>query len=482
MPEEVASQAWDNWEPFGNYMYERKAAPRIPQQVNMDLIRHYMQEGLEPGEAYQAAMMEAQDNAPPRSDVVTRAHTLSEVSDGTISNEFKDIIIDAVRKIYNIWVENRDSNEVITDIASFLRSILGCALTTASIRGLGQFEKNAYLYGHFHRMILLYLKLENFVGFPRVVHNYWSSVLNGRETDQVNFSYPWTLAGYQEKPVRQQVADASTFLIDYALFGPAAFGIASEPPELADLAMSMRVYQCFEQQTDEYSYCQSMLAMYRQLLAIRVIQGAIPAEALQSVESFNAQTEVASIANILKYNRSLEELWELGTMRFTEKALMPPLRFINFQLTPLPTSFGEMVQVHYKRENPICQKRPQNPAVCLICGAIVCRLSDCCKKGNVGGCTSHAYECGLCQGVFIDVNSGEFFMISENRASPYDSAYLNSYRESRGRSTRDVDLEYNLDMDRYNEVRDMFLDHAIVGRIISQKTSGATIIFRDNVL
>jgi len=52
MPEEVASQAWDNWEPFGNYMYERKAAPRIPQQVNMDLIRHYMQEGLEPGEAY----------------------------------------------------------------------------------------------------------------------------------------------------------------------------------------------------------------------------------------------------------------------------------------------------------------------------------------------------------------------------------------------------------------------------------------------
>jgi len=73
-------------------------------------------------------------------------------------------------------------------------------------------------------------------------------------------------------------------------------------------------------------------------------------------------------------------------------------------------------------------------------------------------------------------------MISENRASPYDSAYLNSYRESRGRSTRDVDLEYNLDMDRYNEVRDMFLDHTIVGRIISQKTSGATIIFRDNVL
>ena len=98
------------------------------------------------------------------------------------------------------------------------------------------------MYANFHRMILLYVKLENFVGFPRVVHNYWSAVLSGRETDRENFSYPWTLAGYAEKPRREAVVDASTFLIDYSLFGPGAFGIASEPAQVADLAMAMRVH------------------------------------------------------------------------------------------------------------------------------------------------------------------------------------------------------------------------------------------------
>lgn len=126
-----------------------------------------------------------------------------------------------------------------------------------------------------------------------------------------------------------------------------------------------------------------------------------------------------------------------------------------------------MVQVHYKRECLNCQKRPQNPAICLVCGAIVCRLSDCCKFGEVGECTKHAYECGHNQGVYCDVNSGEFFIISENRAAPYESSYRNSYKESRGRATRDVDMEYNLDMESYAAVRDMYLENSIARRIVA---------------
>lgn len=59
-------------------------------------------------------------------------------------------------------------------------------------------------------------------------------------------TYPWTNAGIVPKPNRpaEVFLDASTFLIDYSLFGPSAFGIGAEPAEVIDLAMTMRMFQC----------------------------------------------------------------------------------------------------------------------------------------------------------------------------------------------------------------------------------------------
>jgi hypothetical protein len=73
-------------------------------------------------------------------------------------------------------------------------------------------------------------------------------------------------------------------------------------------------------------------------------------------------------------------------------------------------------------------------------------------------------------------------MISGIRSAPLDSAYVNSYGEPRTRDVSESDMEWNLDMDRLATLEQIYLNHQILDKIMLQKQSSDSVIFRDNVL
>jgi hypothetical protein len=82
-----------------------------------------------------------------------------------------------------------------------------------------------------------------------------------------------------------------------------------------------------------------------------------------------------------------------------------------------------------------CGKRPPSPGLCLLCGAVLCAGSDCCKTGGVGECTRHARSCGSGVGVFLLLHSSSVLLIHGALACYYPSPYLDVHGEE------DIDLK-----------------------------------------
>ena len=72
------------------------------------------------------------------------------------------------------------------------------------------------------------------------------------------------------------------------------------------------------------------------------------------------------------------------------------------EFIPLPETLIDLIQHTLDRVCSRCKTRPQEPAICLVCGDMLCLDSDCCKsEEGEGECTQHAKICGAGQGVFI---------------------------------------------------------------------------------
>ncbi|ETV84443.1 hypothetical protein, variant 1 [Aphanomyces astaci] len=75
-----------------------------------------------------------------------------------------------------------------------------------------------------------------------------------------------------------------------------------------------------------------------------------------------------------------------------------------FTLQPLPPLYVH-IYLQYC-QNPVrcstCHQVPAHPALCLLCGALVCCFSSCCAtEDGVGECTTHALKCGVGFGCFL---------------------------------------------------------------------------------
>ena len=78
-------------------------------------------------------------------------------------------------------------------------------------------------------------------------------------------------------------------------------------------------------------------------------------------------------------------------------------------LIPLPLHFDELLGALGGTKCKGCGKRPSDPALCLLCGALLCGASACCRhkprdrhmfgrstvlnSGSIGECTAHASLC-----------------------------------------------------------------------------------------
>merc|ERR1711976_427798 len=108
------------------------------------------------------------------------------------------------------------------------------------------------------------------------------------------------------------------------------------------------------------------------------------------------------------------------------------------QLLRLHQQFDQIFQFYHKKVCDQCGKVPKDPAVCLMCGTMVCMRENCCRKNIIGNqvnkdaaCETvrHSIECGGGTGIFLSVNSSTIIVVRGKRACVWGSVFLDFFGE-----------------------------------------------------
>jgi E3 ubiquitin-protein ligase UBR3 len=113
-----------------------------------------------------------------------------------------------------------------------------------------------------------------------------------------------------------------------------------------------------------------------------------------------------------------------------------------------------------------CNTQPSKPAICLVCGTLLCAEGDCCKKTRCGECfrvrpsfhsltlqkcvsaltsvlrtqTQHAIMCGGGVGLFLLAKTSGVVLITEDKSCLWGSPYFDQY----GEEVRSLSLSLSL--------------------------------------
>ncbi|XP_077978171.1 E3 ubiquitin-protein ligase UBR3-like [Glandiceps talaboti] len=99
------------------------------------------------------------------------------------------------------------------------------------------------------------------------------------------------------------------------------------------------------------------------------------------------------------------------------------------RLLGLPPNYDQIFQYYRKKQCHVCCQVPTEPAVCLVCGMLVCLKTDCCKQQNLLESMQHAVNCGAGTALYLGVNSSTVIIIRNQRACAWGSLYLDSHGE-----------------------------------------------------
>ena len=102
-----------------------------------------------------------------------------------------------------------------------------------------------------------------------------------------------------------------------------------------------------------------------------------------------------------------------------------------------------------------CGEEPQHPAMCLVCGFLVCGATKC-GDGAAGGCTQHAEICGKGVSPFLFLKEWAlFFCMKNNRRCFYPTLYLDEHGEEDPSLKRGILL--HLQEERWENLRQMYV-------------------------
>ena len=80
---------------------------------------------------------------------------------------------------------------------------------------------------------------------------------------------------------------------------------------------------------------------------------------------------------------------------------------------------------------PTTGQRQENPAICFLCGEIICAGSDCCKRSSAskGACTRHAQEYHYGLGIYFLLRKCTVLLIYNSRSCYFHSIYVDAFGE-----------------------------------------------------
>ncbi|PWZ03008.1 hypothetical protein BCV70DRAFT_9664 [Testicularia cyperi] len=145
-----------------------------------------------------------------------------------------------------------------------------------------------------------------------------------------------------------------------------------------------------------------------------------------------------------------------------------------YELARLPTDLAVLLQDTRKRVCKKCGDVPPEPALCLLCGEVVCFQSFCCQSeedGERGECNQHTDVCGGATGVFFKIKSNVVMLLYQGNGTFH---FLSPYLDSHGEI--DVGLRkgrpQKLHQQRYDELRKQVWSHG-VANIVARKIEAA---------
>lgn len=129
----------------------------------------------------------------------------------------------------------------------------------------------------------------------------------------------------------------------------------------------------------------------------------------------------------------------------------------------LPTSYTDLYS-ELGSLMPDCEQT----AVCLICGEVL-------NASGKGECTRHSYKCGAGAGMFFLLQECSGLIMHKSKAAYIHSPYVDSHGETpqfRGRPL-------NLDLARYEHLREIWMGHMIRQTVVAERSSARQVILPD---
>jgi Proteolysis_6 C-terminal len=126
----------------------------------------------------------------------------------------------------------------------------------------------------------------------------------------------------------------------------------------------------------------------------------------------------------------------------------------------MPTSYTDLYAT-------LCSLMPdcEQTAVCLVCGEVL----NACGKGE---CTNHTNRCGAGAGMFFLLQECTGLIMHQKKAAYIHSPYVDSHGETpqyRGRPL-------NLDLERYEHLREIWYTHSVRQKVIAERGSSRQVI------
>ncbi|OWZ11675.1 hypothetical protein PHMEG_00015272 [Phytophthora megakarya] len=158
-------------------------------------------------------------------------------------------------------------------------------------------------------------------------------------------------------------------------------------------------------------------------------------------------------------------------------------------LRSLPRPYVKFYSELAKRKCHSCHQFPARPAVCLLCGMLLCAANTCPsihqEKGgypdeaNPGACTVHAKKCGRGSGMFLLVLEGAVLLVYWKLAAYVGSLYVDEYGEEFGERNRELSKGRRplyLNKERRERLLRLWLRHEIPNEVVKIQNSSERVI------
>ena len=143
-----------------------------------------------------------------------------------------------------------------------------------------------------------------------------------------------------------------------------------------------------------------------------------------------------------------------------------------YELLGLPKHIDILIESSVNRRCKKCRTVPINPAICLLCGELVCQQAYCCMDQDLGDepehgeCNMHMWECGVSTGIFLLVKKCTIVYLYADKGTYAVAPYLDSHGEADFGFRKHRPLFLN--QARYDEIRKLWLNHSIA-TVVSRK-------------